>query len=68
MAGIGRNAVSFATAADEVLLVEIARRCLRPELPGGLFEALSRAVALWRRISDALKTPVATSGMIPSSW
>ena len=28
--------------ADEVLHVEIARRCLRPELPGGLGEAGNR--------------------------
>lgn len=41
--------------ADEVLHVEIARRCLRPELPGGLAEARARADALWRRIADALE-------------
>ena len=41
--------------ADEVLHVEIARRCLRPELPGGLTEARQRADALWNRITDALE-------------
>jgi hypothetical protein len=41
--------------ADEVLHVEIARRCLRPELPGGLQEARVRADALWQRISEALE-------------
>lgn len=41
--------------ADEVLHVEIARRCLRPELPGGLNEARQRADALWSRITDALE-------------
>ena len=41
--------------ADEVLHVEIARRCLRPELPGGLNEARQRADALWARITDALE-------------
>lgn len=41
--------------ADEVLHVEIARRCLRPELPGGLNEARQRADALWTRITDALE-------------
>lgn len=41
--------------ADEVLHVEIARRCLRPELPGGLGEARQRADALWARITDALE-------------
>jgi hypothetical protein len=41
--------------ADEVLHVEIARRCLRPELPGGLSEARQRSDALWARISDALE-------------
>jgi len=52
--------------ADEVLHVEIARRCLRPELPGGLAEARRQADALWQRIADALEreplpadTPVA---------
>jgi hypothetical protein len=41
--------------ADEVLHVEIARRCLRPELPGGLKEARERADALWTRIAAALE-------------
>ena len=41
--------------ADEVLHVEIARRCLRPELAGGLNEARQRADALWARITDALE-------------
>jgi hypothetical protein len=41
--------------ADEVLHVGIARRCLRPELPGGLAEARRRADALWERIAAALE-------------
>ena len=41
--------------ADEVLHVEIARRCLRPELPGGLAEARDRAGELWTRIAAALE-------------
>lgn len=41
--------------ADEVLHVEIARRCLKPELPGGLAEARTRAEALWRRIGEELE-------------
>lgn len=40
--------------ADEVLHVEIARRCLRPELPGGLAEARQRSGELWERITEAL--------------
>ncbi|HSL20471.1 MAG TPA: hypothetical protein VK886_02980 [Vicinamibacterales bacterium] len=40
--------------ADEVLHVEIARRCLKPELPGGLSEARQRADTLWQRIAEAL--------------
>jgi len=40
--------------ADEVLHVEIARRCLKPELPGGLTEARRQADALWERIAAAL--------------
>jgi hypothetical protein len=41
--------------ADEVLHVEIARRCLRPELPGGLAEALERSDALWARVQQTLE-------------
>jgi hypothetical protein len=41
--------------ADEVLHVDIARRCLKPELPGGLKEARARADALWTRIARALE-------------
>ena len=40
--------------ADEVLHVDIARRCLKPELPGGLAEARRRADELWARVADAL--------------
>lgn len=40
--------------ADEVLHVDIARRCLKPELPGGLAEARQRADALWSRIAERL--------------
>ena len=49
--------------ADEVLHVDIARRCLRPELPGGLAEARERADALWERIADALtRDPLPVDG------
>jgi hypothetical protein len=41
--------------ADEVLHVEIARRCLKPELEGGLAEARARADALWQRLSEQLE-------------
>lgn len=41
--------------ADEVLHVEIARRCLKPELPGGLNEARAQADSLWQRIGSALE-------------
>jgi hypothetical protein len=41
--------------ADEVLHVDIARRCLKPELPGGLGEARGRAEALWQRIGEQLE-------------
>jgi hypothetical protein len=41
--------------ADEVLHVEIARRCLKPELPGGLGEARERADALWQRMTETLE-------------
>ena len=49
--------------ADEVLHVEIARRCLKPELPGGLAEARQRADELWTRIAAALESdPLPTEG------
>jgi hypothetical protein len=55
--------------ADEVLHVEIARRCLRPELPGGLVEARARADALWRRIADALdRETLPASEPAPENW
>ena len=41
--------------ADEVLHVEIARQCLKPELPGGLGEARTRAESLWARIADEIE-------------
>lgn len=41
--------------ADEVLHVDIARRCLRPELEGGLNEARRQADLLWTRIAEALE-------------
>ena len=45
--------------ADEVLHVAIARRCLTPDLPGGLSEARERAEALWQRIAQDLEaTPL----------
>jgi hypothetical protein len=42
--------------ADEVLHVEIARRCLKPDLPGGLNEARERTEALWQRIAGQLES------------
>ena len=57
--------------ADEVLHVEIARRCLRPELPGGLREARERADALWARITDALERdplPAADPAALGDWW
>jgi hypothetical protein len=55
--------------ADEVLHVEIARRCLRPELPGGLGEARDRADALWRRVAEALeREPLPESDPAPPNW
>ncbi len=55
--------------ADEVLHVEIARRCLRPELAGGLAEARSRSEDLWQRISDALeRDPLPPGAAAPDWW
>ena len=49
--------------ADEVLHVDIARRCLKPELPGGLAEARQRADELWAKVADALqRDPLPTDG------
>ena len=41
--------------ADEVLHVHIARRYLKPELPGGLGEARRKADELWVRVAAALE-------------
>ena len=57
--------------ADEVLHVEIARRCLKPELPGGLAEARQRADELWARVADALERdplPIEGNGGAVSEW
>lgn len=55
--------------ADEVLHVEIARRCLRPELPGGLAEARERADRLWQQIGEALeKDPLPVEADPPGDW
>lgn len=55
--------------ADEVLHVEIARRCLRPELPGGLAEARERADALWTRIAEAIeKDPPPPDASAARDW
>ena len=49
--------------ADEVLHVEIARRCLKPELPGGLAEARKHADELWARVAAGLdEHPFPTEG------
>ena len=55
--------------ADEVLHVDIARRCLRPELPGGLAEARQRSDALWTRVAEALeKDPLPTDPAAAADW
>jgi hypothetical protein len=55
--------------ADEVLHVDIARRCLRPELPGGLAEARQRSDALWTRVAEALeKDPLPTDPVAAADW
>jgi hypothetical protein len=55
--------------ADEVLHVEIARRCLRPELPGGLADARGRADALWARITETLeREPPPSSAAEAADW
>lgn len=55
--------------ADEVLHVEIARRCLRPELPGGLAEARTRSDALWTRVTEALeKDPLPADASAAADW
>ncbi|HEV3486633.1 MAG TPA: hypothetical protein VG106_14575 [Vicinamibacterales bacterium] len=49
--------------ADEVLHVDIARRCLKPELPGGLAEARTRADELWTKVAAALdRDPLPVDG------
>lgn len=55
--------------ADEVLHVEIARRCLRPELPGGLAEARERADTLWTRITETLeREPPPAEAAAAADW
>jgi hypothetical protein len=55
--------------ADEVLHVEIARRCLRPELPGGLAEARAKSDALWTRITQALEhDPLPSTASAAADW
>jgi hypothetical protein len=55
--------------ADEVLHVEIARRCLKPELAGGLAEARARADALWQRVSEELERNPLPAGDSPrTDW
>lgn len=54
--------------ADEVLHVEIARRCLRPELPGGLAEARERADALWARITETLERDPPPADAAAADW
>lgn len=54
--------------ADEVLHVEIARRCLRSELAGGLAEARARSEELWQRIADALERDPLPAGDAPLDW
>lgn len=55
--------------ADEVLHVEIARRCLKPELAGGLAEARKNADALWSRVSEQLaRHPLPRHEPPPADW
>ncbi|MBI2833878.1 MAG: hypothetical protein HYX76_05560 [Acidobacteria bacterium] len=55
--------------ADEVLHVEMARKCLRPDLPGGLAEAKEKAKDLWDRIQAALeREPLPAEGPAPPDW
>jgi hypothetical protein len=55
--------------ADEVLHVDIARRCLRPELSGGLGEARDRADALWARITERLeREPPPSDAKAAADW
>ncbi len=55
--------------ADEVLHVEIARRCLKPELPGGLGEARQRAAELWERIARQLEQhPLPGRADVRADW
>lgn len=55
--------------ADEVLHVEIARRCLRPELPGGLAEARTRSDALWTRVTEAMeRDPLPADPSAAADW
>ncbi len=55
--------------ADEVLHVEIARRCLKPELPGGLAEARERATALWQKIGEELERhPLPSRADVRGDW
>lgn len=54
--------------ADEVLHVEVARRCLKPELPGGLAEARTRAEALWQRIAEELEREKLPPNDARSDW
>lgn len=55
--------------ADEVLHVEIARRCLKPELPGGLGEARTRAETLWQRIAEELeRVPMPQASDARADW
>jgi hypothetical protein len=55
--------------ADEVLHVAIARRCLKPELPGGLPEARQRAESLWQRISEELdRDPLPSHADTRADW
>ncbi len=55
--------------ADEVLHVEIARRCLKPDLHGGLAEARERAASLWQRITEDLERhPLPPHGDARADW
>lgn len=55
--------------ADEVLHVEIARRCLKPELEGGLGEARQRAAQLWQKIAEELEHhPLPSHGDVRGDW
>jgi hypothetical protein len=54
--------------ADEVLHVQIGRRCLLPDIPGGVEEVLRRAEALWPRLAECLEREPFPRDEDPGDW